>query len=87
MHERYLRDEATMKYWAEKEGLEKGMKKGIKEGVKQGIKQGIKQGEKESRKKVAINMLKQNMEDDLICDLTELSKEEIEELKESINKG
>lgn len=67
-----------MKYWAEKEGLEKGMKKGIK--------QGIKQGEKESRKKVAINMLKQNMEEDLICDLTELSQEEIRELKELIKR-
>lgn len=50
------------------------------QGMKQGIKQGIKQGAKEKQIEIAKKMLKNRMKIEQIQEMTELSKEEIENL-------
>jgi len=45
---------------------------------------GIKKGEHKKAIKIAINMLKKQAEIDLIMEFTELSKQEINELKSKI---
>ena len=58
--------------YAKKEGLEKGMKKGRSEGMEKGIEKGMET--------VALNMLKANLDTDLISEVTGLSKKEIQKL-------
>jgi len=58
------RDAASRKYWAEKIGMEKGMKKDIED----------------EKIKTAKRMLKQKMDLDMIVQITELPKEEIEKI-------
>ena len=62
--------------WEEtkRESLEKGVEQGIKQGIKQGREQGVEQ--------VAVNMIRENMDDTLIQRLTGLSAERIAELRE-----
>ena len=60
-----MRDEASAKYWAEKEGLEKGIKKGMKK----------------EKINISKKMLKQGLKVDLIIQITELSKEEIDDIR------
>ena len=55
---------------------------GKKEGIKQGIEQGIEQGSKQSKIKTAKKMLLDNESIKTIMKYTELSKKEIEALKE-----
>ena len=67
------------------EGMEKGLKQGLEQGLKQGINEGVEQGMEKGalngKKQVAINMIKNNMDDNLILKLTGLSKEDIKNLK------
>ena len=60
---------------------ETGYEKGLEEGLEKGIKQGIEQGEKEKAKKIAKKMLAKGESEKKIMELTELTKEEIEDLK------
>ena len=60
-------------------GLEKGMEKGIK----QGIRQGKKQGKKEAQIEAAKRMLAKGIDIETIIECTELTKEEIEKIKEN----
>lgn len=55
------------------EAVERGLKKGIEEGIEKGI--------KNNKIEVAKRMLKQNMNIELICQITDLTKEEIEKIK------
>ena len=55
-----------------------------KKGLAQGIEQGIKQGIKENSQNIAKEMIKKNMDINLIMELTKLTKEEIEKIKEDI---
>jgi len=57
---------------------------GIKEGIKEGIEKGMKRGIERGIKLVAIQMLKLDFDIDTIQKSTNLSKEEIEELKKEL---
>ncbi len=65
------------------EGIKKGMQDGIEKGMKNGIEKGIIQGENKREREIAKDMLKKNLDIDLISDITGLSKEEINNLKKS----
>jgi predicted transposase/invertase (TIGR01784 family) len=67
--------------------LDEGAKRGREEGieVEQGIEQGIEQGTEPARTTIAITMLNDNQPIDTIIKYTGLSKEEIEQLTESVN--
>lgn len=82
-----------------KEGRKKGIKEGIKEGRKEGIKEGRKEGReegreegiKENRREIIINMYKMKMDIKTICQITKVTKEEVEKIvkeesKISVNK-
>ena len=66
-------------------GLEKGMKQGLEEGLKEGIEQGIEQGiEKGSLDKsyeIAQNMLKENIDIEIISKVTGLNIDQIKMIK------
>ena len=62
------------------DGLKEGIRKGIREGISEGIQKGIKSGVE----KVAISMLKLNVELDIIQKATGLTLEEIEKLRQKI---
>ena len=55
-----------------------------KKGLTQGIEQGIEQGIKENSQNIAKEMIKKNMDINLIMELTKLTKEEIEKIKKDI---
>ena len=61
-------------------GLKEGMAKGIEKGMAKGIEEGMKEGKKEEQLAIAANMKKENMPIALIAKITELTKEEIENL-------
>ena len=57
----------------------------LDEGAKRGREEGIKQGTEQARTTIAITMLNDNQPIDTIIKYTGLSKEEIEQLTESVN--
>ena len=57
---------------AKKEGLKQGIEKGMEKGRSEGIEQ--------SKEEIALNMLKANLDADLISKITGLSKKEIQKL-------
>ncbi len=63
-----------------REGIREGIKEGIKQGIQQGIQQGINKGAKEKQIEIAKKMLKNGMKLEQIQEMTELTKEEIENL-------
>ena len=61
--------------------------KNLKESaIKEGIKEGVKEGEKQTTHKHIINMLKENLDTDLIMKITKKTEKEILEIKKSLNK-
>jgi len=62
-----------------------GMEKGIKEGIKEGIKKGKKEGKIEEKKEIAIKMIHEKIDEEIISKVTNLSLDEIEKLKDEIN--
>ena len=58
-----------------------GRKEGIKEGIREGIEKSIKEGKEKGRKEIALRMLQQNMELQLISQVTDLSIEQVQKLK------
>ena len=68
-----------------KEGIKKGKKEGIEQGIKQGIEQGIEKGiekgSKEVSVKIAKNMLKRGININEISEITNLTIEEINDIK------
>jgi predicted transposase/invertase (TIGR01784 family) len=85
--EREVRDELSRIKSARQEGIEEGLEKGIERGMEQGIEKGMEKGEQKGRIKekmeIAINMLRKNMDIDLIKDVTGLSEQEIIDLKDN----
>ena len=80
-HERYLA-ELREKYIMDKKAIEDaGFDKGLEAGIKQGIEQGLEQGKKQQAIDIAKNLKEQNVDIDIICKTTGLTKEEIENLK------
>jgi len=59
------------------EGLEEGMEKGLEKGMEKGLEKGLEKG----KIGIAKKMLKKNMSIDVIIEMTDLTKEEIENLK------
>ena len=73
LREKAIRDEAA--------GLKSARRKGIEEGIQQGIQQGIEKGIEKQKIETAKKMLAKNISIDIIMEVTELTKEEIEKLK------
>ena len=73
-----------VKYTSEKNLKEKALKEGHKEGLKQGIKEGIAKGREENNLEVINNMLKENIDIELISKITNKTKKEIMEIKKSL---
>lgn len=57
-----------------------------KEGISKGITKGITKGIKEGKSSVAKKMLQKNFEEEIILEVVEITKEELEEIKKDINK-
>ena len=66
------------------EGLEQGIKQGIKQGITEGIKEGVKKGSTEEKERITKKLLGMEIPIEQICELTELSKEEIEQIKKDL---
>ena len=65
-------------------GIEQGIEKGIEQGIEPGIEQGIEKGIEKGVEKVAINALKMGLSINEIINLTGLSLEQIEQLKNKL---
>ena len=76
-HLKWLRTEANTLLKAEEKAEERGIKKGRKEGRKEGM----AIGEKKRSQEIARQMLAQDMDSALICQLTGLTKEEMDQLR------
>ena len=68
-----------------KQGEQRGIAKGMKQGEQRGIAKGKQEGKQEGIRQTALNMLSKNMDIKQIAELTELSMEEIQDLKSSLN--
>ena len=64
-----------------KEAIEEGFEEGRQEGRQEGIKKGKREGEKKEKIETAKRMLKENLPIDIIIKATELTKEEIENIR------
>ena len=64
-----------------KKGKEEGLKEGKKEGIEEGREEGLKEGEKKGKIEMAKNMLKDNVDINIISKYSGLSIEEITLLK------
>ena len=80
LREKWERDWNSGMHSAEEEGIEKGMKKGIKKGIKEGE----KRGKKLKTEEIAMKMLRKGIEGATIEEVTNLTLEEIEKIKEKI---
>jgi predicted transposase/invertase (TIGR01784 family) len=69
---------------ARKVGLEKGLKEGLEKGLEQGIEQGLEKGIEKGIKEIALKIIKKGKSIDEVMDLTDLSRESVEELLRSI---
>ena len=65
-------------------GLEEGRQEGIEQGRKEGIEQGIKEGKFESQKEIIQNMYHNDMDINLIKEITKLPIEDIKKIIEDI---
>ncbi len=66
--------------WNRREAKKEGIKEGKREGIREGKIEGMKEGEKSEKLKIAKKMLAENMPIEMISKVTELKKEEIENL-------
>ena len=81
-------DEISRIKYAEEKGMARGMEKGMQEGLEKGVEEGIKKGKVEGiigeRMKIAKNLLIKEYGVEQISEITELTPEEIIELKKGI---
>ena len=80
LYSAYTQDELernSIMYEETEKAREKGLREGREKGLEEGIKEGIKEGAKNKQIEIAINMLKEGMDINLISKLTNLSYEEI----------
>lgn len=84
LREKYIRDQNNMISTGLRKGLRKGLRQGLEQGMKQGLQEGIEKGMQEGRKQnqreIVLRLIKENIEIEKIMKITELSKEEIEEI-------
>ena len=66
------------------EGLKQGKEEGLKQGKEEGLKQGKEEGLKQGKEEIARKLLKMQLPLKQITEVTGLSKEEIENIKELI---
>ena len=71
--EKNWRDERARRAYALEEGREEGLQEGLQEGRQE--------GEQFAQKRIALNMLKKNMDISVVSEITGLSKAEIKKLK------
>lgn len=83
----YAKEEAQEEGYAEghAKGQVEGRAEGREEGIAEGKKEGKKEGKAENRKEVTIEMLKKHLPIKLISEITQLTKEEIIEIKKQID--
>ena len=67
-------------------GLEQGLEQGREQGLEQGREQGLKQGEKKALVKIAKNMILEGMDLAKVCKMSELSREQVEKLRNELLK-
>ena len=78
----YERDYYNDTKTAKEEGLKEGLDKGLKEGLDKGLKEGLDKGLKEGKVEIAKNMLKDNVDINIISKYSGLSVDEINKLKD-----
>ena len=78
---KYVADDETQEE-LNKWDIEIATNKGIEQGIEQGKKEGIEQGRKEEKIETAKKLLAKNRSLEEIMELTELSEQEIMQLKE-----
>ena len=85
LREKYILDQNATEAAGYDKGLKVGHSEGLKEGLekghKQGIEKGIEQGKKENNLSIAKKMLEEKIPLETIIKITNLSKEDIENLK------
>ena len=59
----------------------KGTEEGLKQGKEEGLKQGKEEGLKEAKIEIAKKLINMNLTNEQICNLTELSNEQIEKIR------
>ena len=64
-----------------KEGLERGLEQGLVKGLEQGLEQGWEKGAFEKARETAKRMLEKGYPIEDICDITGLTREEVEGLR------
>ena len=73
---KHIMDQKAIRQYGYEQGIEQGMKQGIKQGMEQGMKQGMKQ-----ILKIAKKLLEMNIPIEKVMEITNLTKEEIEQIK------
>lgn len=68
----------------EERGKAKGREEGIKIGIRKGMQEGMQEGMQKGMKEVALKMLADGFNDKKIMELTNLSREEIGDLKKQV---
>lgn len=72
------------KYHAEQAGIKKGILKGMQEGIEKGIEEGMQKGIQEGMRVIAKKMIAKGNSNEEIVELTNLTIEEIQELRQEI---
>ena len=75
---RRIRQEAIFS-WERREEI--GRQEGIQEGIQRGIQRGIQQGSEKKGEQIAKKMLAKGFEIGTICDLTDFTPDELEQLR------
>ncbi len=79
-----LEEKQKWKDEARREGLEEGRQEGKKEGIEEGKKEGIKEGKKKRTYEIIMQMLKKQIGENVIIELTNIKPEELNELKKAV---
>ena len=66
---------------ARRQGTKQGVQQGLTEGIKKGHKHGLEEGTQKGREEVALSLLKEKTDMDLISKVTGITKEKILTLK------
>ncbi len=69
------------------EGLQRGKQAGLEEGIQKGLQKGLLKGQHAEKVAFAKRMLQKGQEIDFICEVTELSRDEVLKIKKRIEEG
>ena len=84
VEDRQKRDLKAVKETMYEEGLEDGMEKGMEKGIVQGMEKGIIQGIEKGQEKIISQLLRANMNVEQICQVTDLSEQEVLKIQSKI---